>query len=111
MKRDILEQSVLLLNFLETHPDVTTTSITIDELKQLYTDADKTVKDIKKLENELYSKRKKREKELAELNELNIRFRKLIVAIYGQDAPEVNAIGFVTKSDRKKRAKKSIEES
>ncbi|MBN2695834.1 hypothetical protein JXR93_14335 [bacterium] len=108
--KDILEQTVLLINFLETHPEATTTSMTVNELKQLHSDVDKTVKDIKKLENELYSKRKTREKELEKLNEMNIRFKKLIIAIYGQDAPEVNAIGLVAKSDRKKRVKKPTEE-
>lgn len=102
MSYERLEEFGGLVDFLEKHPEISLKDIPTTELRTAHTELKKLLDSIKETEDKLYQDKKKRDSKVNVVTEFIVRIHSLVVASYGSDSPEVNSVGLVAKSDRKK---------
>ena len=91
-----------LVDFLEKHPEVSLKDYPTTELRRIHTEFKKLLDSIKESEDKIYDEKKKRDSKGDLISELIVRIHNLVIANFGRDSAEVNAVGLVAKSDRKK---------
>ena len=109
-RSEFLELFEKALEFLEKNPKLELSDVKAEDFAKLVTDIIESNKELHQLSLKMFKVESKLDEMCLKANEIALRIKKMVVGFYGPNSQEVKDFGLVVSSERKKPAKKSLEE-